>query len=118
MLSFLRSPAPAALSVQDVENRLTKGDLILVDVREVAEVKASGKAKGAINIPLSVLGLKANPAMGDCQLNPHKGVAVYCASGGRSAMAAQSLAQLGYAEVHNLGGFGDWVRAGGQVERI
>ncbi len=118
MLNFLRPAAPVALTVQDVQDRQAKGDLVLVDVREVAEVKASGKAKGALNIPLSVLGLKANPAMGDCQLNPHQAVAVYCASGGRSAMAAQSLAQMGYGEVHNLGGFGDWVRSGGQVERV
>ncbi len=44
-------------------------------------------------------------------------VAVYCASGGRSQMAAQVLISLGYREVHNIGGLFDWQAAGGAISR-
>ena len=46
---------------------------------------------------------------------PGKPVCVYCASGGRSGRAAQMLQQMGYDQVHNVGGLGDWIAGGGQV---
>ena len=46
-----------------------------------------------------------------------KTVILYCASGGRAALAGKALQELGYAKVFNLGGFKDWVAAGGAVER-
>jgi rhodanese-related sulfurtransferase len=46
-----------------------------------------------------------------------KPVILYCASGGRAALSGQALKELGYDEVYNLGGFGDWADAGGAVEK-
>jgi len=43
-------------------------------------------------------------------------VILYCASGGRAALAGKTLRDLGYADVRNLGGFKDWAAAGGEVE--
>jgi len=43
-------------------------------------------------------------------------VLVYCGSGGRAALAGQTLQELGYRDVRNLGGFKDWVEGGGAVE--
>jgi rhodanese-related sulfurtransferase len=45
-------------------------------------------------------------------------VAVYCAAGGRAAMAAQALERLGYQTVYNLGSFSAWQASGGQVEQV
>ena len=45
-----------------------------------------------------------------------KTVIVYCASGGRSALAGKVLQDLGYRDVRNLGGFKDWAEGGGAVE--
>lgn len=119
MLNFLRNtPSPASFSVPEIAAKVAREEYVLVDVREMAEVKATGKAKGAQVIPLSVLGLKCDPSLPDCMLAKDKPVALYCASGGRSGMAAQTLGRLGYTEVYNIGGFGDWVAGGGQVERI
>ena len=118
MFNFLRTAPASALSVAEVADRLARNEISLVDVREIAEVKASGKAKGAKVIPLSILGLKCDPKAADCMISHEKPVALYCASGGRSSMAAQTLTNLGYTEVYNIGGFGDWVSGGGQVERL
>ena len=44
-------------------------------------------------------------------------IALYCASGARSMAGKRILRQLGYQDVHNIGGLGHWVKAGGKVER-
>ena len=43
-------------------------------------------------------------------------VVMFCASGGRAFLAGKLLKDMGYSEVYNLGGFKDWVEAGGAVE--
>lgn len=94
------------------------GKITLLDVRELAEVQASGLAKGAVHIPLALVPLRVDRQAPDHdpRLDPAKPVAVYCAAGGRAGRAADLLASLGYA-AHNIGGFADWCAAGGEVER-
>jgi len=44
-------------------------------------------------------------------------VVVYCASGNRSALAAETLQEMGYTQVSHLaGGFRAWVEGGGDVD--
>jgi rhodanese-related sulfurtransferase len=43
---------------------------------------------------------------------------LYCASGGRSALAGKALKDLGYERVFNLGAFKDWADSGGTVEKV
>ena len=42
---------------------------------------------------------------------------VYCAAGGRAALSGQALKEMGYDEVYNLGGFGDWAKSGGAIDK-
>ncbi len=46
-----------------------------------------------------------------------KTIILYCASGGRSALAAKTLKDLGFAHVYNVGAFKDWAEQGGEVEK-
>jgi rhodanese-related sulfurtransferase len=47
-----------------------------------------------------------------------KKLVLYCASGGRSTLAAKTLMDMGYTNVcHIAGGFSAWNEAGGPVER-
>jgi rhodanese-related sulfurtransferase len=71
-----------------------------------------------VHIPLSLVPMKADRKGPDFdkRLDPSKPVAVFCAVGGRAGMATQALQKLGY-EAHNIGGFSDWVNAGGAVQR-
>jgi len=56
--------------------------------------------------------------MHDPALSSGKRLVLYCASGGRSALAAKTLRDMGIANVcHMAGGFGAWVEAGGPAER-
>ncbi len=99
--------------------RMAAGDVLVVDVRDASEVAASGRVPGAINVPRGLLEFKIDPSSPafDPQLRPDRAVIVYCGTGGRSALAGKTLKDFGFAEVHNLGGFRDWLAAGGEVER-
>ncbi|MEZ5731340.1 MAG: rhodanese-like domain-containing protein [Paracoccaceae bacterium] len=112
-------PAAGRIAAQDAVSRSISGDLVIIDVREAQEVAASGRAAGALHVPLTMLQRKCDPASADCVegLTCDRPVAIYCASGGRSQMAAQMLRSMGYDEVYNIGGLGDWVAAGGTVTR-
>lgn len=116
MLSASR-PASSATrpSVPEIADQVTQDRMLLIDVREVAEAKASGVAQGAKLIPLSLLPLKADPRQPGCELPQGLPVAVYCAAGGRAGMAVDVLTRMGYGPVVNLGGLRDWAAGGGAV---
>ena len=95
------------------------GAVLIVDVREDREVAASGNAAGAVHASRGTIEFKADPALPshDPAFAMDKMIVLYCASGGRSALAGKALADLGYTNVRNLGGFKDWVEAGGAIEK-
>jgi len=112
-----RAAAPASVTARDfIESPDGK---IVIDVREHGEVAMSGKAKGALHIPMMMLHFRADPAHPDYEplLSRDAMIGVYCASGGRSQSAKMMLERLGYTNVHNIGGFGHWMQAGGEAER-
>lgn len=116
MFSFQRpNAAGKPLTLADISQAVAKGELLLVDVREVSEAQASGIAEGARLIPLSLLPLQADPGKPDCKLPQGVPVAVYCAAGARAGRAAEILAGFGYPEVANLGGLSNWAGGGGRV---
>ncbi len=98
---------------------IAKGDVLVVDVRDPKEVEQSGKVAGAVNVARGLLEFKAAPDSPslDKSFDPAKPVIVYCASGGRSALAGKTLKELGYAQVYNLGAFKDWAESGGPIDR-
>lgn len=73
---------------------------VVLDVRSRLEFWL-GHLDGAVNIPVDALAEKL-PARPD--ITPDARILVYCASGARSAMAAQTLARLGYRRVTDAGG--------------
>jgi rhodanese-related sulfurtransferase len=98
---------------------IAKGNVLVVDVRDAAEVEKSGKVAGAVNVPRGLLEFRADPAAPthDKNFDKDKTVIVYCASGGRSALGGKTLKDMGYEKVYNLGAFKDWAESGGAVEK-
>lgn len=98
---------------------IASGNVLVVDVRDPAEVQSSGKVAGAINVPRGFLEFRADPSMPshDKHFDKAKTVIVYCASGGRSALSGKTLKDMGYGKVYNLGAFKDWVESGGAVDK-
>lgn len=101
------------------QEMLAAGRAIVVDVRDAPEVEKSGKVPGAIHVSRGMLEFRADPdsPYHDKHFARERAVILYCASGGRSALAGKALKELGYAEVYNLGSFNDWVSNGGEVDR-
>lgn len=97
----------------DLQSRLSGGEqIVVIDVREPEEF-ARGKIPGAYTIPRGVLEMQV-----DGRLPRESTVVLYCGAGGRSALAAKSLADMGYENVENLqGGWGAWVNSGLPVEQ-
>ena len=98
--------------------KIKAGNVLIVDVRDAGEVQQSGKIQGAINVSRGMLEFRAdsetpyhNPAF-----QKDKTVLVYCASGGRSALAGKRLKDMGYGTVYNIGSFKELAEAGLQTE--
>lgn len=95
---FLNITAEEARKLMDSEK-----DRIILDVRSREEYD-QGHIPGAILIPNTEIEAKA------ADLLPDKDqlILVYCRSGRRSKLAAQSLADLGYTNIREFGGILDW----------
>jgi rhodanese-related sulfurtransferase len=115
---FRRRPEAATFSPQDAVRGAQDGSVTVIDVREHGEVAMSGKARGALHIPLMRLPHMADPAHPDFNpaLRTDARIALYCASGARSGSAQELMRKLGYEDVHNIGGLSHWLRAGGQID--
>ena len=104
-----KAQAIQEIEIAEVGTRLA-GDVrpILIDVREIDE-HAAGFIAGALLIPQDLLAARIDAAAPDKRVQ----IVVYCASGVRSALAARTLADLGYGDVRSMrGGFIAWQRAG------
>ena len=106
------------VSVDEAKALIAQGALV-VDVRDGTEVLASGKVKGAVHAQRGLIEFKADAEMPshDPEFRKDRTVIVYCASGGRSALAGKTLKDMGYTDVRNLGGFKGWADAGGEVDK-
>jgi rhodanese-related sulfurtransferase len=96
-------------------------DVLLLDVRESSEHE-QGHIKGAMLVPRGILEAAADP-----QYPKHvpvlssareKPIAIYCATGGRSALAASTLQMMGFNNVVSVeGGFVRWSKEDRPVEK-
>lgn len=107
------------LTPDQVAAEAAAGKALLVDVRDAPERSANGTIPGAIHASRGMLEFYADPSSPyhKAEFDPGKRVILHCASGGRSALAAQTLKSMGYANVAHLdGGFKAWQAAGKPVE--
>jgi rhodanese-related sulfurtransferase len=118
MLAEAEAAVPR-ISPDEAKGLVGKADVLFLDVREPAEVAASGKVRGALAVPRGLVEFRADPAspMHDAAFDRAKTIVTYCASGGRAALVAKVLKEMGYNTVRNLGGFKGWADAGGEVEK-
>lgn len=103
----------------DQARGLLASGALLVDVRDAPEVVRDGKAAGALNVSRGMLEFRADPdsPYHDPQFRKDRTIILYCASGGRSALAGKALKDMGYEQVYNVGAFKGWAESGGAVEK-
>jgi rhodanese-related sulfurtransferase len=109
------------LSPEQVAAELERDDVLLVDLREADEREDKGAIPGSVHAARGMLEFFADPTSEDHrpEFEPNRRTIVYCAGGARSALAVETLRQLGYSSIAHLeGGFTAWTRAGQAVTRV
>jgi len=119
MLDAARAVVPT-ISPQDAAELVKAKGAVVVDIRDGTEVAASGKVQGALAISRGLLEFKVDPDLPTHEkaLQKDKPVILYCASGGRAALAGKLLRDMGYTDVRNAGGFKDLAAGGWAVEKM
>lgn len=99
------------LTPAQVAAEVTKGQTLLLDIREAGEVLQAGMIPGAVAAPRGLLEFYADRSSRYYreEFLPGRRTILYCASGERSALAAAALQQIGYTNVAHLdGGLEAW----------
>lgn len=102
------------LSPQQVEDELSAGST-LIDIRDGEEREQNGVISGSVHATRGMLEFYADPSLPyhKPEFDKDKRLILHCASGGRSALAAATLQQMGYNNVAHLdGGLKAWKEAG------
>ena len=105
------------VSVPDLAYLLDDPEVVLVDVRETVERDRAGAIPGSVHAPRGLLEFHADPDSPayNGELHPSARLILYCGTGGRSALAAKTLVDMGYPDVASLaGGYEAWRRASEQ----
>jgi rhodanese-related sulfurtransferase len=106
------------VSVADLAYHLEDKEAVLVDVRETVERELEGTIPGSVHAPRGLLEFKADPESPVYldALRPDRPIILFCGTGGRSALAAKTLLDMGYEDVSSLaGGYEAW-RAARELE--
>ncbi len=107
-----------SLTPQEVSDELLEG-AVLVDVREEDELQVGGWVGDSVWAPRGMLEFWADPSdrRHRIEFDPDRRLILYCSTGERSAIAAESLRSMGYRDVCLLdGGIEAWKREGRPVE--
>ena len=108
-----------AISTNELAGMLGREDVVVVDVREAEEREKNGRIPGSVHAPRGNLEFYADPEspFHKPEFAADKFFVTHCASGWRSALAAKTLKDMGFAKVtHLAGGFKAWKAANLPVE--
>ncbi len=111
--------AVPSISVEEALALVDSPDHVFVDLRDGTEQAKTGVIPGAVASSRGMMEFHIDPASPahKSAFNQDKTYVFYCASGGRSAMAAQVAIDMGLSPVVNLsGGIGAWTKANGPLE--
>jgi rhodanese-related sulfurtransferase len=99
------------VSTREAKELHARGDAVFVDVREPNEYNL-GRVPGALPLPRGTIENRA-----ESSLPRDKPLILYCGGGSRSALATDTLQQMGWQDVRSMtGGFRGWVESDGEVE--
>ena len=109
-----------AINSSELKERLKSLDesMVIIDLRDVREVKREGKIPGSLHIPRGMLEFWVDPESPyyRAEFDKAQELVLYCNKGWRSALSAQSLQNMGIESiVHLKGGMEQWQKDGGTV---
>ena len=104
------------MSPEQVKSSYDKGEVTLIDIRDIRELWKEGTIENAIHIPRGMLEFWLDPQSSYFQekkIGDMKDIVLYCALGFRSALATKALKEMGFTNVANAeGGFDSLKKAG------
>ena len=113
--------AVETIPVAQAKEAIGDPETVFIDIRDMPELERDGKIPGAVHASRGMLEFHVDPE------SPYhrevfasgKRLLIYCASGGRSALATQRLGEMGLTNVaHVGGGLRAWKEASGPVEAV
>ena len=106
------------ISVEEGIKKHKAGKSVFVDVRDSADIAASGTIAGAETIARGMMEFKADDthALHNPALKKDADIVLVCGAGGQAALAGKTLVDMGFQSVSNVGGFKAWKEAGGPTE--
>lgn len=107
-------------SVADARAAAERSDVAFIDIREAEELAREGAIPGSFPAPRGMLEFYADPESAYHQpiFASGKTLLLYCAGGGRSALAAKALQDMGLEKVAHLGGgVKAWIASAGPIEK-
>ena len=114
-LNEVKTITPEEAMKLDGENKCN-----LIDIRDDAELQKLGTIENSFHIPSDLLEFFIHPESAYVQNNQidlNKETVLFCAAGGRSALAAKTLKEMGFKNVsHVEGGFGLMVQKGFKIK--
>lgn len=109
------------MPVEEAIKLVGSKDHVIVDLRDIRELKRTGKIPGAFSCPRGMLEFWIDPQSPYHKdiFNQDKTYVFYCASAWRSALAAKVAQDMGLKPVaHIEGGFSAWEKAGGPIKQL
>ncbi len=110
------------LTIEQLKSERQKNpELLLLDIREIQERVDLGTIPGALHAPRGMLEFWADPASVYFRdwFREDRRTVLFCAAGGRSALAVKALRDMGFSDVAHLeAGFDGWQKAGESVEDV
>ena len=108
------------ISPEEALEKCKNNQCNLIDIRDAAELENTGSVENALHISRGLLEFSVHldsPYVAQNVLDLEKEIVLFCAAGGRSALAAKTLKEMGFTNVsHVEGGFGLMVQKGFKIK--
>lgn len=107
------------LSQEAAQELADQGEALMVDIRDIRELKRDGKVPGAMHAPRGMLEFWVDPASPyhKPEFATDKKLVLFCASAWRSALAVKTLQDMGVENIAEMdGGFSAWKARGAPIE--
>ena len=105
-----------SLNAEKIKQQVEKGEITLIDVRDIRELWKEGALKDAIHIPRGMLEFWLDPESSyykSKKIGEIKNMVLFCALGMRSALATKTLVEMGFKNVAHINGGFDALRNAG-----
>ena len=116
------SEANATVEKIDINSAIEKhssNSATFIDVRDSAEIDKTGTIKNALRIPRGMIEFIADDstAIYNPKLKKEDEIILICGAGGQAALTGKTMKEMGYQNVKNAGGIGDWEKNNGPMDK-